>query len=70
MTSDEDARYCLEQCKKLIGYQIVSICEDPENNSYGLMVEKIDGPKTDAKLCWIDCDPEGNGPGFLQIEDA
>jgi len=21
------------------------------------------------KVCWVDCDPEGNGPGWLQIEE-
>jgi hypothetical protein len=23
---------------------------------------------TDGTIAWIDCDPEGNGPGFLDIQ--
>jgi hypothetical protein len=23
---------------------------------------------TDGSIAWIDCDPEGNGPGFLKIQ--
>lgn len=67
----EDVEYAKEQCKKLIGYQITGICEDLENESYGLVVERIN-PKDahDKKLCWIDMDPEGNGPGWIQVEDA
>lgn len=71
MTSDEDARYCAEQCKQLIGYQIVGICQDPENNSYGFILERDPhGEPISTKHAWIDCDPEGNGPGFVSIEDA
>ena len=72
MTSDEDARYCAEQCKELIGYCIVGICQDPENNSYGFILEPADDAELagETKHAWIDCDPEGNGPGFVQVEDA
>ena len=23
---------------------------------------------TDGTIAWVDCDPEGNGPGFLDIQ--
>jgi len=74
MTSDDDARWCKDQLKKFVGYEIVSICEDPENNSYGLVIERSDDIDAAAlganrTLLWIDCDPEGNGPGFVSIEE-
>lgn len=57
----------------LIGKTIASLCRMPENADgeaprrdgrdaiYGLEF-------SDGSCAWILADPEGNGPGFLQIE--
>lgn len=66
-----DVKFAAEECKKLVGFQIVGVCQDPENESYGLIIERDPhGEPIERKLCWIDRDPEGNGPGWLQVEDA
>ncbi len=64
-----DAEYAAKECEKLVGYEIVGVCRDPENGSYGLIISKEE-PEPSQKLCWIDMDPEGNGPGWIQVEDA
>ena len=70
----ENITYAAEQLKQLVGFKIVDTVITPDNSSYGFIVERADeieahvlGP--DRKVCWVDCDPEGNGPGWLQIEE-
>jgi hypothetical protein len=62
--------YTFEHLEQLIGFTVTRIvkAEDDEytEGSYGLVLEK-DGKK---KQAWIDQDPEGNGPGHLDIEDV
>lgn len=69
MTSKGDAEYALKKAnEKLIGASIVGTATNgAEYDEYcwGLVVEK-NGQKL---VCWIDADPEGNGPGFMQIEE-
>lgn len=74
-TTKGDAEYALaEIVKSLIGGTItesISTPDDDENGfeddeyGYGFRV------KNDNKtfLCWVDCDPEGNGPGFLNVRE-
>lgn len=70
MTSKDDAKYALGMAnKELIGASIVGTAtndaEYDDEYCWGLVVEK-NGQKL---VCWIDADPEGNGPGFMQIEE-
>ena len=67
---EDDHKYMLEHLDPIIGTGIVGIAVDDETFSepcYALRVKKSkNGP---VKLVWIMCDPEGNGPGHLNIED-
>jgi hypothetical protein len=66
----------LEHLRQLIGYTVTSIgCEAADGDytyedEYCLVMESQQ-PTTTRKpplLVWILCDPEGNGPGHLSIE--
>lgn len=61
----EDVKYAADLLKALIGWKIVATTITPDNESYGFVAQKGES----RKICWIDCDPEGNGPGWLQIEN-
>lgn len=61
-----DVKFAMKEIEKLVGYKVTGVCADRGGESYGIVMEK----GKDKKLCWIDCDPEGNGPGWLEIEDA
>lgn len=56
----------IEVYKGLIGRTIKDVVKDSEEDSYdtfyGLLLD-------DGTIAWIQRDPEGNGPGFLQIND-
>jgi len=62
----EDVTYAADELKKLVGYQIVDTVVTEDGESYGFVVAK-DG--ADKKACWVDCDPEGNGPGWISIQE-
>ena len=49
--------------KQLVGQRIVNVVTDllDGQNLYGLVL-------SNGSVAWILCDPEGNGPGHLQIE--
>ena len=61
-----DAKYSAEEInKRLVGGKITDVVVTPDNDAFGFIVKR---PKEPALVCWVDCDPEGNGPGFLNIE--
>jgi hypothetical protein len=49
--------------KRLLGRTIVQIAEDDEDDTAGFILDNGD-------VVWVMCDPEGNGPGFLDIVKA
>ena len=51
--------------KHLVGAKITSALLDEGNDYFGFRVEK-DGKTFSV---WVDCDPEGNGCGHLNIEN-
>jgi hypothetical protein len=51
----------------LIGATICGVIKTPDLSSYGFKVESPDG---ETRNVWVECDPEGNGPGHLTIEAA
>ena len=55
-----------EHYKQFMGQAVVGICHDVEGGMYGL---KFRDKKKKETIAWIQCDPEGNGPGFLQVDD-
>lgn len=72
MTSEGDAKWALEKIvNELVGGTITGVISTPDTNefSYGFIVQHGKGDNKVEKRCWIDCDPEGNGPGFIQIEE-
>ena len=54
-----------DQIEQLIGFTITSPMEDPSKEYFGFQCKK--GKK--VKNVWVNMDPEGNGPGHLNIED-
>ena len=54
-----------EQYRKLIGRRVVGVVKSPARRTmrelYGLAFD-------DRTVAWVMCDPEGNGPGFLEIK--
>ena len=50
--------------KKLIGKKITGAILDHDGEMWGFRVENKNG---DSLLVWVLCDPEGNGPGFLEV---
>jgi hypothetical protein len=59
-----DSEYEIEQIEKqLIGGTITAAIVSGE--SFGFEVKTRKGKKINV---WVDCDPEGNGPGHLDIE--
>ena len=56
----------IKQAEQLLGFAVVGICHTEDFASFGLTLKK--GCKT--LNVWVDCDPEGNGPGHLNIEEG
>jgi hypothetical protein len=58
-----------EHYSQLIGWTVKGLAvdnNDPDEQEFmGLIMER--GPK--QKIAWVLMDPEGNGPGFLDIQN-
>lgn len=55
---------------KLIGCEVTHVVNTPDEDDehfYGLRFFNKKTKK--VYIAWIQCDPEGNGPGFLNIDD-
>lgn len=55
----------LEHYNQLKGLTVVDVVQDGNKGNdqcWGLQM-------SNGKIAWIMCDPEGNGPGFLSIEE-
>lgn len=59
--------YYLEEYKKLVGQTITGIVRTPPDD-IGVVFGLRYGDDKAGGVAWILCDPEGNGPGFLEIE--
>lgn len=53
------------QARLLVGATIHAIIKTSDSEAFGLKVQLANG---DFRSVWIECDPEGNGPGHLAIE--
>lgn len=60
----KELKYSADQATKLIGGEIKGVVMDEENCFWGLRIQTNKG----NFVAWVDKDPEGNGPGHLQIE--
>ena len=55
----------VRQVQTLVGARLVAVCNTPDFSSFGLKL-RMPGKTV---VAWVDCDPEGNGPGHLNIEE-
>ena len=55
----------IKQAQRLVGARVMAVCNTPDFSSFGLQFQC--GKKT--VVAWVDCDPEGNGPGHLNLEE-
>ena len=53
--------YMLKHLEQLVGQTITGLLQDKDE-------PEIVGFQTKSFDVWVLCDPEGNGPGFLEIE--
>lgn len=60
------AEFQAKQLKPFIGATIVDICINPDDHFVCVVVKK----KGKQTLFWIQSDPEGNGPGWVEVEEA
>ena len=58
-----------EIIKKLMGWQIVGAALSGDHESFGFVISRDPhGKPIQRKTVWVDCDAEGNGPGWLSVE--
>jgi len=68
---NEFAQACLDRLvPELVGLTIVGGAVDDAGEYWGFVAEGEQGGKIVRKVVFVLCDPEGNGPGFLEIEDG
>ena len=61
-TMDSETKQIME---KLVGWKITEATATADGESFGFIVKK--GKK--ERTVWVDCDPEGNGMGHLDIKE-
>ena len=59
-------KFIEQHLTQILEGKVTSLAWDGESELAGLMVRMPNGT---TKICWILCDPEGNGPGHLDISD-
>ena len=65
------AQACLDRLiPPLMGLAITGGAVDDTGDFWGFTVEGKQQGKTVKKVVFALCDPEGNGPGFLEIEEG
>lgn len=63
---NSNVTYLTKQLTPFIGATIVGFADDDEG-TFGLIIQK---GKQQKKVLWVLRDPEGNGPGFLELGDT
>jgi hypothetical protein len=67
----DHVKACLDRLiPELVGLTITGGAVDDTGEFWGFCAEGKQGKKTVKKVVFVNCDPEGNGPGFLEIEDG
>ena len=67
-TQPSEIDYLLKQINEhLVGGKIISSVISDDKESFGIRVKM---PNKTVKVGWIDMDAEGNGPGWISIEDV
>ncbi len=57
----------IKEYSQLVGAKVTAVVRDAGKD--GDMDECFGLQFSNGKIAWIMCDPEGNGPGFLDIQD-
>ena len=55
----------IQNAQPLVGGTILSFFQDPTHEYWGFCVRLRNGREAHV---WVNCDPEGNGPGHLEID--
>ncbi len=67
---NEYARACLDRLvPELVGLTVMGGLVDDSGENWGFTAAGRKGGKLVRKDVWVLCDPEGNGPGWLEILD-
>ena len=70
MKHSEFTKACLERVvPELTGLTITGGAVDDSGEFWGVVVEGRKDKKKIRKVVFVLCDPEGNGPGFLEIQN-
>ncbi len=65
------AQACLDRLlPELVGLTITGGAVDDTGEFWGLTMEGTKDGKTVNKVVFVLCDPEGNGPGWLEINEG
>ena len=68
---NEFVQACLDRLiPELVGMTVTGGAVDDTGEFWGFVAEGKRDNKTVKKVVFVNCDPEGNGPGFLEIEDG
>jgi hypothetical protein len=67
----DEVKACLERLvPQLTGLTITGGAVDDTGEYWGFVAEGQKDGAAVKKVVFVLCDPEGNGPGFLEIEDG
>ena len=65
------AQACLDRLAPgLVGLTITGGAVDDTGEFWGFTAEGVKGGAAVKKVVFVLCDPEGNGPGWLEINDG
>lgn len=70
MTSEGDSKWLQKAMKELINYVITAVDEPDEDGFFDIHLRKSANLADPHIKLTPSCDPEGNGPGFLFIEEV
>jgi len=70
MTSEGDSKYLRDVMENLVGAVITKIGECDEDGFFDIHVQLTSDLLGPSYKLTPSCDPEGNGPGFLFIEEV
>jgi hypothetical protein len=56
----------IEQARRLVGFTVDGVCQTDDGESFGFTLRR----GKQVLNVWVDCDPEGNGPGHLAVEEV
>ena len=65
-----EAEYSAEAVgKQIAGCRITNVIVAADKESWGFRIVSPKGKVGKVRMVWVDRDPEGNGPGHLDVQD-